>query len=512
MVRLYESHDKYRHGILIIEEQSSGDCTEIFYVPAPQQFELSGLDAENASEYRVKLLELNHQKGWLTIFPINTLGRHEEFLGPKYQQVRKITLADGKPVLSSYIEGSGTSEKYIRSITFGPTTPIEDDVGEDNIAEIPVSVNEILEILENLPPTFTKDYDYGLGLAKAYRFIINAVEELTNCTEIFIAEQCQMEADQDKKVFYISIDDFETVRKLLNSATNMSQIATRSVKQAETYNFFARKLGQPEIPIKIGRNYLRKLVTTVVRDGGKILLDEEQEEVISVIENNIKSISQNKPEKLARLQHEIDLVNLKVLIDRFEAMLATESDEQVWQEFLNGNPFILSLAFGYPIIKVQEKASIGGRKLSGSGEKITDFLVKNSMTSNTALVEIKTPKARLLNKEEFRGGVFVPSAILSGSINQVLDQKYQFEREISRIKDNSGIFDIKSYSVHCCLVIGIMPSEDNQQKSFELFRGNSKDIEIITFDELLEKLKNLKDFLEPTEKAVASLAEGDLPF
>lgn len=512
MARLYESSDEYRHGTLIIEEQSSSDCTEIFYVPSRQQLELFGLDAEDASKYRVKLLELNNQKGWLTIFPINTLRRDEEFLGPKYRQVRKITLADGKPVLSPSIGGSGTPEKYIQSITFGPTTPIKDDVEEDDIAEIPVSVNEILEILENLPPTFTKDYDYGLGFAKAYRFIVNAVEGLTNCTEIFISGQRQTEADQDKKVFYISTSDFETVRKLLNSATNMSQTATRSVKQAETYNFFAQKLGQPEIPIKIGRSPLRKLITTVVQEGGKILLDEEQEEVIEVIENNIKSISQNKPEKLARLQHEIDLVNLEVLIDKFEAMLTTESDEEVWQEFLNGNPFILSLAFGYPIIKVQEKASIGGRKISGSGEKITDFLVKNSMTSNTALVEIKTPKAKLLNKEEFRGGVFVPSAILSGSINQVLDQKYQFEREISRIKDNSGIFDIKSYSVHCCLVIGTMPSEDNQQKSFELFRGNSKDIEIITFDELLEKLKNLKDFLEPTKKTAVSLAESDLPF
>ncbi len=77
----------------------------------------------------------------------------------------------------------------------------------------------------------------------------------------------------------------------------------------------------------------------------------------------------------------------------------------------------------------------------------------------------------------------------------MLDQKYQFQRHIAQIKDNSGIHDIESYSVHCCLIIGTMPSKKNQDllKSFELFRGNSKDVTIVTFDELLEKLKQLRD-------------------
>jgi hypothetical protein len=34
-----------------------------------------------------------------------------------------------------------------------------------------------------------------------------------------------------------------------------------------------------------------------------------------------------------------------------------------------------------------------------------------------------------------------------------------------------------------------------QRKSFELFRGNSRNIVIITFDELLEKLRQLRTFL-----------------
>ena len=146
----------------------------------------------------------------------------------------------------------------------------------------------------------------------------------------------------------------------------------------------------------------------------------------------------------------------------------------------------------------------GGRKLSGLGDKITDFLVKNSLTNNVAIFEIKTPQASLLNKNPLRKGVFTPSSELSGAINQALDQKYQFQSHIAQIKNNSRIYDIESYSVHCCLIIGTTPSGDDRLKSFELFRRNSKDVEIVTFDELLEKLRQLRDFLtsadtEPVE-------------
>ena len=57
--------------------------------------------------------------------------------------------------------------------------------------------------------------------------------------------------------------------------------------------------------------------------------------------------------------------------------------------------------------------------------------------------------------------------------------------------------------MHCVLIVGQTPEDADKQKSFELFRHNSKDVEIITFDELLEKLKQLRDFLGSDEEEVA---------
>ncbi len=168
------------------------------------------------------------------------------------------------------------------------------------------------------------------------------------------------------------------------------------------------------------------------------------------------------------------------LEDAHEAMLGQKLAEDRWQAFFNENPSILNMVFGYPVIKVRDQASVGGRKLSGGGGKITDFLVKNSLTNNPAVFEIKTSHTPVLNKTPFRDGVYTPSSDLSGSINQALDQKDQFQKQIVRIKDNTRLHDIETCAVHCCLVVGRTPDGENRMKSFGLFRRHSRDVEIVT--------------------------------
>ena len=58
--------------------------------------------------------------------------------------------------------------------------------------------------LEDLPSCFVKDYDYGLGLTSTCRCIIDAVERLTNCTEILISEHDLVVAAEEGTTFHIS--------------------------------------------------------------------------------------------------------------------------------------------------------------------------------------------------------------------------------------------------------------------------------------------------------------------
>lgn len=462
-------HDPERDGTLEVEEVSP-NFIEVYFVPPGQSLLAAKLDPKKAKSYRTKLLDINGQDKFLTIHPISTFGDKSDFLKPKYGQVERITL-DRTDIIFPGFDGAV------------PTTP-----------------EGVLEVLEELPSAFTKDFAYGLGLAKPYRFIIDAVEELSDCTEIVITGENPTGPGPNRdRIFYITNEDFEQARVELNKIDRHAQSAARAVKGTAAHNILAERLGVPKLDPKMGRHPYRRLFT-VVAQGKEELSEEDQNAVIGALSNHAASIAEEQPEKLAKLRGDIELVTLEALIKRYENMLGEKLVEGRWQAFFNENPFILNMAFGYPVIKVQDQASVGGRKLSGDGEKITDFLVKNSLTNNTAIFEIKTPQTAILNKTPFRDGVFTPSADLSGSINQALDQKYQFQKQIAQIKDSTRVYDIESYAVHCCLVIGKTPEGDDRKKSFELFRRNSKDVEIVTFDELLEKLKQLSIFLRSAEE------------
>lgn len=464
----FRQHDPDRDGTLEVEEVHP-NFVEIYFVPPERSLVDAGLDPKKVSNYRTKLLEINGQHRFLTVYPISTFGDRSDFLKPKYGQIERITLDD---------------------------TDIICGVGWD----ASTSLEHVHNVLENLPSAFTKDYAYGLGLAKPYRFIIDAVEELSDCTEIVITGKHATGPDTDgNRIFYIADKDFEHARVELNKIDRHAQSAVRAVKWTAAHNILAERLGAPKQDPKTGRHPYRKLFTAVA-EGKQELSKKDQNAVIGALTSHAADIAEDQPEKLAKLRGDIELVTLEVLIKRYEEMLGANLVEGRWQEFFNENPFILNMAFGYPLIKVRDQASVGGRKLSGDGEKITDFLVKNSLTNNTAIFEIKTPQTPILNKTPFREGVFTPSADLSGSINQALDQKYQFQKQIAQIKDNTRLYDIESYAVHCCLVVGKAPDGDDRKKSFELFRRNSKDVEIVTFDELLEKLKQLSAFLRAAEE------------
>lgn len=515
MPRLNEPIDANHHGRLTVNKTSS-DRVEVFYTPSRNELRQAELDPDSGLEYQVKLLEIDSKNQYITIFPIRTRGR-SGFLQPKYNKIRRITLANRALVVfpgdvenTSESNGQGFLSPYS-----GATVPFDEDLIDiESLELVPSTEEDVMRVLEGLPSTFIKDYDWGLGLRKEYRFIVDAVEKLSDCTEIVISNVHETGIDHQKKLFHISAKDFETARKEIDNITNTSRTAAQSVKDGKIHNLLAEKIGEPKVPVTVGRSPLRKLFTAVAQ-GQEPLSDDEQAVVVREFEKNVTAIAETEPDRLAKLQHDIELVTLETLIVRFEAMITEKLSEKYWQDFFNENPFILTLAFGYPIIKVKDQAFVGGHDISGTGSKIADFVVKNSMTDNTAIVEIKTPQKLLLNMKPYRPDVYTPSSELSGSINQVLDQKYWFEREIAHVKEKSGMHDIETYSVHCCLIIGRVPTETERKKSFELYRRNSKDVEIVTFDELLAKLKELLRLLKPDQEMAPTqhiVDDSDLPF
>ncbi|MGF7040593.1 Shedu immune nuclease family protein [Mucilaginibacter lappiensis] len=369
-----------------------------------------------------------------------------------------------------------------------------------------------------IPEIFTQDINYGFGFKKHYTQIASILEEL-GIKKLVITAKEKTSVETAKHTATIHESDLERFRRTVDTIIRRSQSLTANLKRdALNVELFAAldSTGMvSKAPGKLSKEEFVALVGKTNRFVENGATPAEQKEALTVIRKNANKIFEQQPQELIKLKNDLELVNLEQLIEKFEVMIEKGVGEAQWQNLFQQNPFIISMAFGIPVVNVQGQASVGGRRLSGGGEKIADFLVKNSLSNNTAIVEIKTPATNLVYAKAYRSSVHGPSQELSAAVSQVLDQVYLLQKEINNIKVNSKTYNIETYHVHGILIAGLTPQGTDEQKSFEYFRANSKNVQIITFDELLEKLKSLYQFLlpdKPPAKTPTNGDEDDLPF
>jgi hypothetical protein len=228
----------------------------------------------------------------------------------------------------------------------------------------------------------------------------------------------------------------------------------------------------------------------------------------SVVREDAKKIAKEEPQKLYELKATIEQVTLGQLIEEFEAKLQQKLQEGHWQKFFKANPFILGLAFPHPVILLQDQAYVGGTTINGRGESIVDFLMAQEFSGNLAVIEIKRPSTPLVELKAYRGDLHAPHRELAGGMAQVLEQKAQLLHNFAVKRSLTPMLTTTQVSaVNCILVVGTMPREPDHVRSFELFRHAAKDVVVVTFDELLAKLKVLHRLMSATDSAAT--ADGD---
>jgi hypothetical protein len=434
----------------------------VLYELSRDRYEAAGKDPNNPS--RVPLLRISPNGGQLVISPVKTFGG-ENFLKPKYDQLETITLERRTFALDAEFD------------SHRPQTP-----------------DDVAALLDELPSGFVKDPEFGLGLQKDYRYIVDTVEAVPGVKHLVISQTRETAINGD--TFFLAFKQYDALRRAINRTHYHALRLAAIDKHNLTHNSLLHELDGAAYPEK-HRPYTANTISQAIVGGAPLRLsDADQLSAVNLVKQNRTALATRHPEQLMQLQRDIEFVTLERLIEKFEALMAKDTVEERWQNLLVENPFILSLAFGLPVVALGDQVSVGGRTFSGAGEKITDFLVKNGHIDNLALIEIKTARTKLLGRE-YRGGVFPPSAELTGCLTQVLDQRHRLQAELSARKVNSRRYDLEAYAVRCVVIIGKTPDEVDQKKSLELFRNNLHDILIITFDELLEKLRDLHKFLSP---------------
>jgi len=146
---------------------------------------------------------------------------------------------------------------------------------------------------------------------------------------------------------------------------------------------------------------------------------------------------------------------------------------------------------------IREQAYVGGKGIDNTGGTVVHYLYHNALTRNAVLIEIKTPETALLTTAEYRNGVYGPSRELGGATQQLLHAGQTLQDNFTQLtRDRPNEFNV--FSPRALLIIGHLPAEQDavRRRSFETYRNNVRALEIITFDELLEKVRVLLQVLE----------------
>jgi hypothetical protein len=191
--------------------------------------------------------------------------------------------------------------------------------------------------------------------------------------------------------------------------------------------------------------------------------------------------------------------------------------ETVWQQLFERNPWMLGVTLAGQLLTSWNDARLEqmvvGSSVSTVGKR-TDALMRTSgRIRSMVFTEIKTHRTPLLH-EEYRPGCWSASTSLTGAVAQLQGTVHRAvtqigERLVTTTADGSDISGDFTYLLRprSFVIIGNLSQfigdggGDHQDKirSFELFRNQLQEPDILTFDEVLARAEWALDLAEADE-------------
>ena len=230
-----------------------------------------------------------------------------------------------------------------------------------------------------------------------------------------------------------------------------------------------------------------------------------QTDSLESLKNSLKELEESN---VTTLTNALSIERLERILRILEDNIDNTSEE-FWQTIFEENQWILSQIFSCPCTIFEDKAYVGGKGLSNTGGNVCDFIYQNNLTQNIALIEIKTPCTSLFGPQ-YRG-TYSLSADMSGAINQILNYKDKLSKEYyANCHNSSAYFEV--LSPKCFLIIGKVDGLDRTQiAALENYRNSLSNVTIITFDELIQRTKDMLALFSAEPVAEEDEEEG-LPF
>ena len=355
--------------------------------------------------------------------------------------------------------------------------------------------------IHGMPDYFGKIPEFGLGFPRKYRRIIKAIESATECTSVKFCSCETSSTDGDE--FTLTFNDLKCLITIINRTFDRASRVGTKVCDNNAYNFIRAILGEPSIPVSLGRIAEIRMMTREVSDLAPPSSDDIEDIANRLGSHHKQTRDLPSRDSMMRLKASIEIASLDQLVDAYkEALECNRSKkEDFWQEYFKENRFILQQLLTTPLEYYADQVHVGEIDLTGRGDRIVDFMLRNPVSRLATLVEIKTPSSPLTPRKPYRGNVgsevYGPSKDLGGGIAQLQSQinsAYTSLKPRILTSRESKIIDLPP--IDGILIIGRIDSlDDNQKNSFNSFRHFLHGITIITFDEILERLTHMRDTL-----------------
>lgn len=413
----------------------------------------------------------------IVTYPVFSNPHAQRYLKPRHGRFRTLTY-----------------EKY-----FGKSLP-------DNPA------SAISDIELSLPWRTFNPCNYGLGLTKELDEIWRGLSSFPQLNTIVLGRDDILRVDGN--TVQIPEDELQAIRRAFERTTRKMRDVVKQARTVHIRNTLLAPLDSERFPPIVQVNPEGQLVEVRLDRGrqSKEVARAGRKATVKALRSNVEKLATEAPRELIELHAEIERVTLAQMIEQYESMLQKGLSENVWQKFFERNIFILTMIFARPVRLLHTQFHAQGSRLDGTGAQIGDYLFAEQGLA-LAIVEIKKPSSSLLRAKPYRNKeVFAPDEELSGAVTQVLYQQSKLHENWLIHQQRPELRDSRPDAIRCVVIAGILPKEDMQRRSFEVFRNACKNVEVITFDELLGKLRLLLEHLSPRKEPPDKVPADDLPF
>lgn len=335
--------------------------------------------------------------------------------------------------------------------------------------------------------------------------------------------QSEQDWEWDDKEIYMTPKGRKQIR--LNVARSQGTVRSIKIEKVST----GTDKTKLETVLELDREQSRKLIE-IIKALDSIPIEGEQsvkidDDTLTYLFSNpaeLQRIYTTNPQKfkaliqsdssardIAALQHRREVVQtMKSWLEDEETFAAAQEGmngpEAVWQKLLEDNPWILGIGLGGQLYtgwsnKKLEQVTTGSH-IGSVGKRVDALMRTSGAIQSMVFAEIKHHKTDLL-KNEYRSGTWLPSEELTGAIVQSQQTSHLAVEALGKFiadqtpdgeKLQSGTYLLKPRSY---VIIGSLTQltgnkngvKEDKYKSFEIFRRNIQEPEVITFDELLAR-------------------------